>query len=516
MGDFELDFEGQLEEDIPRGLPGVPGKVVDAEYLDVRELETDDWKYRDGKRVVGLLLGYRDRDGKDVGAGIKDDRHVLTIAGSRTGKGVSLLVPNLLLYDGSAIVIDPKGELARITARARREKGQKVVILDPFNENGRHERGCFNPLDELDPDSRSVVVDANAIADAIITGNDRDPHWTDSARILLRALILYTLTMPKEERNLVTVRQLLTTEHPSIDITMKGANLKSGEQALFMMLAACKKYSDVSGTGKSFRDMAERERASILSSARTQTDFLADGKMQDILKSSSLRLSELKTGKTTLYLCLPATRMNTHSKWLRVIVNLAVVAMEQVKQKPDIPVLFLLDEFHVLGHMASIQTAAGLMAGFGVKLWVVLQDISQIEDHYPKTWQTFVGNSGLVTCWGVSDNATLKYMSERLGQTSVRDLQPSGATPGQRQQGASATRAEMRVQKLLDENEMAVVLERKKRRILVSPAGGKPVILQRVVYYEDGPFNSDYDPHELSAGELAAREQGAPSSEVAS
>lgn len=507
------DFEASLEAEVPRGLPGIAGKVVDEEYASVDELQSPHWRYReDDGRVTGILLGYRQMGRDDVGFGIRDDRHLLTIAGSRAGKSVSLLVPNLLLYDGSVIVIDPKGELARITARARREKGQKVVILDPFDENGRHAGGSFNPLRELDPKSRSVVNDAGSIADAMISGSSHDPHWTDNARILLRALILFTLTLEETERNLVTVRRLLMLTHKLIGETVIGANVKSPEQALFFLLSECSAYEDVAGTGKSFKDMAERERASIISTARTQTDFLSDGHMQGILRDSSLSLSELKTGKTTLYLCLPATRMSTHSKWLRIIINLAVAAMEAVKEKPDIPVLFLLDEFAVLGHMKSIETAAGFMAGFGVKLWVILQDLSQIEGSYPETWQTFVGNTGVVMAWANSDNYTLAYLSERLGQTSVRVQQPSGATPGARLSGASATREEMRVQKLLAETEAARLLARDRRRILVSPAGRKPVVLQRVIYYEDAPFDGRHDPHLLSDAEIKARgQQGAPS-----
>ena len=112
------------------------------------------------------------------------------------------------LYDGSVLAIDPKGELARITVRARRQKGQKVVVLDPFNESGVPS-GRFNPLDEIDPASQNVKDDAGQIADALIVANERDPHWTDSARILIKALILYTLTLAKEDRHLVTVWRLL-------------------------------------------------------------------------------------------------------------------------------------------------------------------------------------------------------------------------------------------------------------------------------------------------------------------
>jgi type IV secretion system protein VirD4 len=146
------------------------------------------------------------------------------------------------------------------------------------------------------------------------------------------------------------------------------------------------------------------------------------------------------------------------------------------------------------------------MAGFGVKLWVVLQDLSQLENAYAQTWETFVGNAGVLTAWGNSDNKTLEYLSKRLGQTNVRTLQPSGATPGQRQQGASATREEMRVQALLGNDEAAQLLARDTRRILVSASGRKPVILKRIVYYEDEPFQGDFDSHELTREEWAARE----------
>ena len=59
-----------------------------------------------------------------------DDRHLVTLAGSRAGKGRSLIIPNLLSYPGSVVCIDPKGENAAVTARYRREVlGQEVVVL---------------------------------------------------------------------------------------------------------------------------------------------------------------------------------------------------------------------------------------------------------------------------------------------------------------------------------------------------------------------------------------------------
>ena len=75
--------------------------------------------------------------------GRDDDRHVVTVAGSRAGKSSTVLIPNLLRYPGSVLVLDPKGELARATAAQRRRMGQRVYVLDPFGKRAcpQAERG---------------------------------------------------------------------------------------------------------------------------------------------------------------------------------------------------------------------------------------------------------------------------------------------------------------------------------------------------------------------------------------
>lgn len=486
------EFEKQLETDVRRGVSGQAGALVDAAWLDPSRLSAPEWQYRSGAgEVAGLVLGYR--GGKGIGS--LDNRHILTVAGSRGGKGVSLIVPNLLMYDGSVLAIDPKGELARITARARHEKGQKVVILDPFGESGVKPSGSFNPLDELDASDANVKDDAALIADALIIGNEREPHWTDSARILIKALILFALTLPKDERHLASVWRLLAGTHPLVVDVARRAEC-SKRAALFMLMQNCTGVFDdaVSGAGANFAQMAERELASVFSTTLTQLEFLDSNAMAGVLQRSDLRLSELKTGRATLYLCLPATRMGTHARWLRVIINLALVAFERTKAKAEIPVLMVLDEFAVLGHMKSVETAAGLMAGFGVKLWVVLQDLTQIKRLYKESWETFVGNAGVSTFWSNSDKSTLDYVSDKLGQTSVQLTHKNDVTPQQRLSGASGSREELRVQKLAAPHELEQMLERRKRRILVLAAGQPPVILQRIHYYEDKHFAGMFDP----------------------
>ena len=93
----------------------------------------------------------------------------------------------------------------------------------------------------------------------------------------------------------------------------------------------------------------------------------------------------------------PASRMGTHGRWLRLIVSLAVSALENAPCPPARaadPVLFILEEFAALGHMRALEQAVAYMAGFGVKLWAVLQDLTQLKRHYKEGWETFLGNAG--------------------------------------------------------------------------------------------------------------------------
>lgn len=126
-----------------------------------------------------------------VPIGIGDDRHLVTVAGSRAGKGRAVIVPTLLTYQGAVMAIDPKGELATMTARARRDKlNQRVLALDPFKTVKGHAakmRGRFNPMSILTPDSPTLIEDAGLIADAIVVPADaqKDPHWDESARNIL-------------------------------------------------------------------------------------------------------------------------------------------------------------------------------------------------------------------------------------------------------------------------------------------------------------------------------------------
>src|SRR5258708_684562 len=156
---------------------------------------------------------------------------------------------------------------------------------------------------------------------------------------------------------------------------------------------------------------------SMFSTAAAQTDFLDSLPLRHLSGRSDFRLVSLRGDRpTTLFLCLPVGRMESHYRWLRLIVQLACLALEQLGTYPRNrpPILFMMEEFATLGHMEIMERAAAYFPGFGVKLWAVLQDTTQLQRYYQSSWETFLGNAGLVQCFANGDQSTLDYIARRL------------------------------------------------------------------------------------------------------
>lgn len=486
------EFEDGLKPHFPRGGVHPDEELPKQRWARVSELHHELWTYRPG----AFFLGYR--QGKAVGR--VDDRHLVVVAGSRAGKGVSILTPNALCWPGSLLALDPKGELAKLTAehRARHAMrgglGQRVHVLNPFpTDASGFPTASFNPLWEIDPVGDDDVAEkAGLIADALIVHGGGDTHWTDGARQLVHGVLLYVLTYPKEERHLVTVRQLLTLTHRDV----RGPDVEKPEDGLYLLLAGCGGFNDerlnliVKGIGQSFIAKPIKERSSILSTATVQTAFLDSPKLAEVLTTSSFALRDLKRDRVTVYLCLPASYMGTHGRWLRIVVNMALAAMEDQRiPKPDPPVLMVLDEMcTALGHMSSIEKAAGLMAGYGVRLVSVLQDLTQLKHHYKETWETFIGNAGIFLAFGNSDATTLKYLSEKLGSSSIPVVSQNAQTPSSSMTGASGISTSIQRVPLLEPHEIEQAFARERGRMLVLFPGMRPIIVQRSISHYDLRF----------------------------
>lgn len=480
---------GGVALDLENPLSARPGSACFWDKAAVAASPSLTWE--PGKLFLGRV------DGKLIG--LADNRHVVTIAGSRGGKTACLLIPNLRSYPGSALVIDPKGELAQATAKDRAAMGQAVHVLDPWGVSGVETepfRGSIDPLQELAEDPANLSDNADLIADALIIPNEKDPHWTDAARALVRALILWIVL--DVDGGGVSISRL-----PGLIATAAAGSAKPAEKGekspagIFDLMAALDPaagdvFAAIHHQGSMMLGTGDRERASILSTARTQLSFLESPALAAAVASSAFVLADLKRTPSTVYLCLPASRMGTHSRWLRLILNLAMAALERERATPPHPVLFVLEEFAALGHMRSLEHAVAYMAGFGVKLWAVLQDLTQLKRHYKEGWETFLGNAGVIQAFNVVDMTTLEHLSKMLGDTTIQITNKQDVGTAAAMAGDTGLRREFRTQRLLNPDEIAIQFARVADGrggsagglTLVKVAGVQPFAVDRVFHGE--------------------------------
>lgn len=507
----------ELFSGLTRGVPGVRPEEMrppEAQFIDPADImAARSLRYSPDKLFCGVIgatilkdpvSGQRFAQGGQL-VGIGDDRHAITVAGSRAGKGRAAIVPNMLRYAGSVIAIDPKGELALTTARVRAEQlGQRVCVIDPFGTTDGKlaalETG-FNPLAQMDEPKpnedqkrqNARIEAAGLIADALVVPGSGDPHWDESARAFIEGVILHVATAPAfaGARSLVTVRDqiaggdLLNENEEQDDTSLEAMMAMSAEPA-------------VQRAGADFFGRPERERGSVASTTRRHLRPLGFPEIAASLAGDGPDLADLKRSPMTVYLCLPGRHMGTCGRWLRLFVNLALQAMETTTAPPatGCPVLFVLDEFAALGPMRQIEDAAGQIAGYGVKLWPILQDLGQLKALYKDRWETFMGNAGVLQFFGNNDLTTLEWVSKRLGTTTLmqRSRSSSDVTPKAQEGGARGRNESLapHTTAMMEPHEIALTFGRADPllRALIIYADYGPMILQRAWYDQHEAFAS--------------------------
>ncbi len=421
----------------------------------------------------GLLIGRDRKTGRPLR--YAGPAHLLTIAPTRTGKGVGTIIPNLLDYAGPVVCIDPKGENARITARHRGNFGP-VHVLDPFGVTGIAS-AAFNPLDRIDPNSLDLADEAMTLADALVydaPGEAGEAHWNEEAKALIAGIILAIVTSePPATRTLATLRDRLTLAPQAFAAMLEAMQAQGGLAA-----RAANRH-----LGKS-----DREGAGVLSAAQRHTHFLDSPRMTAVLGHSDFTFADVKAQPTSVYLVLPPDRLATYARWLRLMLAQGLTDLARAPASPTRSVLFLLDEFAALGRLEPVERAMGLMAGYGIQLWPILQDVHQLRALYERRAGTFLSNAGVLQVFGVNDHDSAKLVSDLLGQETVVfetmsraiDAEETGISFGAQHVGRP----------LLTPDEVRTLREDLQ---LVFLAGQRPIVAAKLKYYADREFAGRFD-----------------------
>lgn len=355
-------------------------------------------------------------DGSDAG--------LVTIAGTGTGKGVSQVIPTALTYPGSMVILDIKGEISAVTARARHEMGQEVVVLDPFGDHS----DALNPMEAINPASNDAYDQCRRLARMMNRGigDARDPFWDDMAETIITGTLLFLAThIRREDRAMPLLHRMWgVSDHlEEMLACMQSCDLHGGA-----MVAAAKAYTDA----------PEKTCSSILTTIRGHVGFLSSERARRSLTGGWGLLKRIREGAPiTIYLRVPPHLLSSHGQILRLWLGTILITVAERTARPEIPDLFLVDEAATLGYLNELLTAASLLRGYGLRTWTFWQSVGQIEAIYGPRASEIIDNAGTLSMFGAANASAARnlehvtgYQGEILGMPREEQvLCRQGCTP---------------------------------------------------------------------------------------
>lgn len=225
--------------------------------------------------------------------------------------------------------------------------------------------------------------------------------------------------------------------------------------------------------------------------------------MQRHLKNDGFSLARAVQENWSIYICLPPSQIARMKRWMRSLIRTGLDAkMFSSKPHKGARTLFLLDEFSSLGKMSEIEESAAYMAGYGIKLVPVIQNIGQVKELYAKNWETFLANAGAIIAWGLNDLESEKYVSDRIGNTLTWEISKSAGTSTQAGKWFSSSSSENQSTALQERpvrrpNEVHADGSREEGRAFILPASSEPFMVARANYYDQWKNDKIFDSPEF-------------------
>lgn len=404
----------------PFGGPNFPSSHGSAKWMSA-EVHRQ-FLVRGFNQNPGLIFG-RSREGVLRYSG---DGHTMLVAPPGAGKGVGFVLPNLLTYPGSMIVIDPKGENAAFTARHRAEKlGHQVYVIDPAGVSGLPS-AQYNPLAWLDSSPpNSFDADLRGIAEALVPGEGMEDFWARGARVLAASLIYYLSALPDQ----MDLRDLYDMAHLRDDVWQdlwqRISRTQSGSPELERRARAGASW---------YLGLEQKHKQYHKGTLQDGLSWLVGDSSKRAVAKSSFDMRNLKSEKMTVYLCVPPLELGTYKPLARLIVDHALRSVMQRLSFPgETPVVFLLDEFaNSVGSLGTLNAGFSQVRGYGGRFAVVLQSIGQLKALYPEgknamDWTSVEETMGNAVYFKARYE-TAEHVSKRLGVTTHYTPSPIGGS----------------------------------------------------------------------------------------
>jgi type IV secretion system protein VirD4 len=365
----------------------------------------------------GLPLGMIPYKGGSGLVRAKGDVHALIFAPPGSGKTTGLVIPTTMDWEGSLFALDVKGEIARATAGYRKQKGSRILLLDPSRNDPSLVR--YNPLLSIRQWPYDVQ-DVTEIAQLLVPEPPQaDPFWTKTARTLLEGLILHVL-YAEPDKTLAACYQFLCSPDFSLDEQFERMLATEHEPSA---LHGWTRHPRVQMAAKAMLDMPAQTRGGVVSNAQASLSPYADPILAQATATSDFRLEDLYAASgspTSLYLVIDPNSLQRLADHIRIVVSQITAALtrQMPSQAPRHPFLLILDEFPVFGRMRVLETALAYLRGYGVQAYLVVQHVGQLRAAYGAN-ESISPNCSVHVAFAPADLETAKSLSQRSGSQTV-------------------------------------------------------------------------------------------------
>ena len=411
-------------------------------------------------------------------------------APTRSGKGVGIVIPNLLNYQGSVVVLDIKQENFNLTSGYRKNKlGQEIYLFNPFAEDGRTH--CWNPFTYVSSNKHQRVSDLMSIAAMLYPdGDSKDKFWVAQARNAFLAFSLYLFDKRNFDEKNNKEEYILQNNKPACSLgdlyrlaSGDGTELKD----FFTRLSQKDFISEECKTAFSGLISQEKETfGSIMGTFKEPLNPWANPIVDKATSSDDFLLTDVRKKKMTIYIGILPNKLAES----RIIINLffSQLINQNTKELPQdnadlkYQCLLLMDEFTSIGKVDIIAHSVSYMAGYNIRLFPIIQSVAQLDAVYGKEFaRTIMTNHALQIIYTPREQQDANEYSEMLGYTTIKKHNVSRG----RERSVSESderRALMLPQELkaMSQNEEIIIYE----------GMPHPAKVSKIRYYEDKIFSN--------------------------
>ena len=374
--------------------------------------------------------------GNDFYASIKNSNKVsyvphnlneMVIGGSGAGKSFRKIKPDIMGMFGSYVVTDPKGELYKDTAQLLKKNGYRVRVLNLINVELTN---TYNPFMYMRSEQDVISISDLFMKNTSGEG-EKDDFWSNSAKDLLSAIMIYLFKTESETKTFGRVVRLVSSlsyDDGVVDPKCELARCMATHALTYPQDAASIIWASVKGT-------PEQTMGGIAKTLSTRLGLWTVEAVDLLTASDEMDFDNIGVEKTAIFVITPPAR-NPYKSIINIFYSQLferLMYCANFKHNGKLPLLVSceLDEFANIGQIPNFNETLAVVRSHNIRLCIVLQGLSQLKALYEKTWESIIGNCSLFLYLGSQDNDTRKYISEKLGKTTVRSESSSYNRGGQ-------------------------------------------------------------------------------------